>query len=55
MKIYKVFYPNLPQKVITNPLKDQVNKSLPLVTINNEKKWEIEKILDARTCKKKVQ
>ncbi len=49
MKIHNVFHPNLLQKVSTDPLTNQVNK-LPLpVIINNEKKWEVEDILDARS------
>ena len=49
MKIYNIFYPNLLQKALTDPLICQVNKLAPPVIINNEKKWEVEDILDAKS------
>ena len=49
MKIYIVFHPNLLQKVFIEPLTNQVNELLPLVTINNEEEWEVEDILNDRS------
>ena len=37
MKISNIFYLNLLQKALTNPLIDQVNKSALPVIINNKK------------------
>lgn len=37
-KIHKVFNLNLLQKVFTNPWTNSVNKLLPLIIINNNKK-----------------
>lgn len=55
MKIYNIFYSNLFWKTPTDPITCQVNKSKSPVIINNEKKWEIEKILDTRSFTKKIQ
>ena len=38
IKIYKVFYPNLLQKVSINLLIDQINKLILPIIINNKEK-----------------
>ena len=48
MKIHDVFHPNLLQKVATDPLPSQQNSPPPLTTVNNEKQWEVNNILDAK-------
>ncbi len=55
MKIHNVIHPNLLRKTLKNPLTNQVNEPLPLVIINNEKKWEVEDILDAKNHQGKLQ
>ena len=48
MKIDNVFYSNLLQKALTDPLTNQINKLLPPVIINNKKEWKVENILNAK-------
>ena len=55
MKIHNVFYLNLLQKALTNPLTNQVNKPSPPVIINNKEEWEVEDILDARSHQGRLQ
>ena len=49
MKIHNVFYPNLLQKALTDPLTNQVNELPTPVIINNKEKWEVEDIFDTRS------
>ena len=49
MKIYNVFHPKLLQKTLIDPLTNQINELPTPVIINNEEKWEVEDILDARS------
>ena len=55
IKIHNVFHSNLLQKASTDPLTNQVNKLPPPVIINNEEKWEVEDILDAKGHRGKLQ
>lgn len=55
MKIYNVFHPNLFWKTSKDPLTDQQNKLALLVITNNEKKWEVEDIIDASSLWGKIQ
>ena len=55
IKIHNVFHPNFLQKPLTNSLTNHVNEPLPPVIINNEEKWEVEDILDARSYRGKFQ
>ena len=49
IKIYNIFHPNLLQKASTDPLISQVNEPALPIIIDNEEKWEVEDILDARS------
>lgn len=49
MKIQNVFQLNLLQKTLTDLLIGQGNELVLAVIINNEEKWEVEDILDARS------
>ena len=55
MKIHCVFHPNLLQKALTDPLNNPVNELPPPIIINNEEKWEVEDILDAKSHRSKLQ
>ena len=54
MKIYNVFHLNLHRKAWIDLLSNQVNEPPPPVIINNEKKWEVEEIFDARSHRSKL-
>ena len=48
MKIYDIFHPNLLWKAVNNLLPGQHNAPpLPIVS-NDEEKWEVDNILDAK-------
>lgn len=55
MKIHNVFHLNLFQEASIDLLIDQVNKSVSLVIINNEKEREVENILHTRSHQNKIQ
>lgn len=48
MKIYNSFYPNLLWKVFIDLLTNQVNKLLPLVSINKKEKEKLKNILEVK-------
>ena len=48
MKIHNIFHPNLLWKATDNPLLSQQNSPPPPTIVNNEKKWEVGNILDAK-------
>ena len=48
MKIHDVFHSNLLQKAATDPLPGQRNKPEPLTIIDDEKKFEVNDIFDAK-------
>ena len=51
MKIHNIFHPNLLWKAVTDPLPGQQNSLSALTIVNNEEKWEIDNILDAKRGK----
>ena len=53
MKIHNVFHPSLLQKVSIDPLPGQHNDPAPPIIIDNEEKWEVDNILDARKIGKR--
>lgn len=55
IKIHNIFYQNLLQKMSIDPLTYWINKLLFLIIINNEEKWKVEDILDARCYGNKLQ
>ena len=54
MKIHNIFHPNLLQKALIDPSIGEINMPVPLVIINNEKKWEVEDIFNAKVFKKNL-
>ena len=48
MKIHDVFHPSLLQKTSADPLPGQHNDPAPPVIVDDEEKWEVDDILDAR-------
>ena len=48
MKIHNVFHSNLLWKTANDPLPSQRNSSLPPTVMNNEEKWKVNNILDAK-------
>ena len=48
MKIHDVFHPSLLRKASADPLPGQHNDSAPPVIVDEEEKWEVDDILDAR-------
>ena len=55
IKIHDVFYPNLFQKASIDPLTNQINEPPIPIIINNEKEWEVEDILNAKSHQDKLQ
>ena len=49
MKIYNIFHPNLFQKTSIDLLTNQVNELPPPIIINNEQKWVVKDIFDAKS------
>ena len=54
IKIYNVFYSNLLWNAFTDPLIDEVNEPALPVIINNEEKWEVVNIFNARNHQNKI-
>ena len=54
MRIHDVFHPSLLRKASADPLPGQHNDPAPPVIVNDEKKWEVDDILDARKRGRKV-
>ena len=48
MKIHDVFHPSLLQKTSADPLPGQDNDSAPPVVVDDEEKWEVDDILNAK-------
>ena len=48
MRIHDVFHPSLLQKASKDPLPGQHNDPVPSVIVDNEEKWEVDDILDAK-------
>ena len=48
MKIHDIFHPNLLWKAVDDPLPGQRNSPLPPTVVDNEKKWKVNNILDAK-------
>ena len=55
MRIHNVFHTNFLKKTSEDPLSDQINESSSSIIIDNEEKWEVEKIFDARKHYFKIQ
>ena len=55
MKIHNIIHLNLLQKASTDPLIGQLNEPALPVIIENEEKWEVEDIFDAKSHRSKIQ
>lgn len=55
IKIHNILHLNLFWKTFTDPLIDQIKKSIPLIIIDNEKKWEVKYIFNTKSHWGKIQ
>ena len=55
VKIFDIFHSNLLRKAFENSLSEQINELAPSIVINDEKKWKVNDILDARKYYRRVQ
>ena len=54
MQIHNIFHPNLLRLVAKDPLAGQINDPPPSIVVNNEEKWEVDDILNAKKHGKRV-